>query len=215
MKPVQDEYTPPSDEFWTERVQFFTAQLPTHYTKPQKIRGRFHTSEERYSNTRIEIIPIAEKAGNRTYIMMHPYLLEPNLTLTVGLYKNPKHYADQDTAIGEAIGQPKHEGYRETQVGSAQAWYYHTDRTIVVWECFFDRNFRKHPLVDDINMQKLWQSFERWLLHKFPHATTLATPFNDPIAESIGEYQSFLKSLNYSSIAKAAFGKPIKLWKKK
>jgi hypothetical protein len=38
---------------------------------------------------------------------------------------------------------------------------------------------------------------------------TLTTPFNDPIAESIDEYQSFLKTLGYSPIAKTAFGKKI------
>jgi hypothetical protein len=38
---------------------------------------------------------------------------------------------------------------------------------------------------------------------------TLAPPFNDPIAESIDEYQSFLKTLGYSPIAEAAFGKSV------
>jgi hypothetical protein len=30
---------------------------------------------------------------------------------------------------------------------------------------------------------------------KFPKATNLATPFHDPIADSIDEYQAFLKTL--------------------
>ena len=50
-------------------------------------------------------------------------------------------------------------------------------------------------------------SFEHYLLKQFPQASTLATPFNDPIAESIDEYQAFLKALDYSPLAKAAFGK--------
>jgi len=58
-------------------------------------------------------------------------------------------------------------------------------------------------------MQKLWQSFEHYLLTKFPQASTLATPFNDPSAESIDEYQAFLKILGYSPIAEAVFGKKI------
>ena len=37
----------------------------------------------------------------------------------------------------------------------------------------------------------------------------LATPFNDPIAESIDEYQAFLKTLGYTSLAQGAFGKHI------
>jgi hypothetical protein len=142
--------------------------------------------------------------------MMQPYVLEPNLTLTIGLYTKPKHYADQDSPIGESIGAPQVQGFREAQVGNAQAWYYHTDKTIVLWECFFDSRFHKHPFAADTNMHQLWQSFERYLVQKFPHAQTLATPFNDPIAQSIEEYQGFLKSLGYSPIAEAAFGKKVR-----
>ena len=61
-----------------------------------------------------------------------------------------------------------------------------------------------------INLQQLWQTFERYLEQKFPDASTLATPFNDPIAESIEEYQAFLKTLGYSPIAQAAFGKKVR-----
>jgi hypothetical protein len=38
----------------------------------------------------------------------------------------------------------------------------------------------------------------------------LATPFDDPIADSIDEYQAFLKSLGYSPIAEAAYGKKVR-----
>jgi hypothetical protein len=58
-------------------------------------------------------------------------------------------------------------------------------------------------------MQNLWKGFEHYLLTKFPQASIVATPFNDPIAESIEEYQAFLKALAYSPIAKAAFGKHV------
>jgi hypothetical protein len=209
INPSQDEYTSPVDDYWTERLQLFTAQFPAYYTKPQKVWSRFHVSDEKFSASKHEIIPITEKAGKRTYVMMQPYVLEPILTISVGLFKNPKQYADQDSAVGKTIGQPKQEGFREAQVGSAQAWYYHLDKTIVLWECFFDGRFRRHPFAEDTNMRQLWQGFEHWLCKQFPQARTLATPFNDPIAESIDEYQTFLKSLGYSPIAKAAFGKKL------
>jgi hypothetical protein len=198
------------DDFWTEHRPLFTAQFPTYYTKPQKVWGKFHVSDEHYFEGSHEIIPLAHRKGQRTYIMMHPYVLEPKLTLIIGLYNKPKHYADQDAAIGKTLGQPKHEGFREAQVGNAQAWYYHEDKTIVLWECFFDSRFRRQPLPEDKNMQQFWNSFEHWLIKQFPQATTLATPFNDPIAESIEEYQSFLKKLGYASLAEAAFGKNIR-----
>jgi hypothetical protein len=208
MPIMKERIEPVEDDFWTERRELFTAQFPTYYTKPEKVWGRFYTGEEQYESSRHEIIPISEKKGTRTYVMMQPYVREPKLTLTVGLYAKPKHYADQDSPIGEVIG-ANQEGFREAQVGNAQAWYYPADKTIVLWECFFDDRFRKYPLPEDANMQKLWQSFERYLVQKFPKAETLATPFNDPIAESIEEYQSFLRTLGYSLLAEAAFGKKI------
>jgi hypothetical protein len=142
--------------------------------------------------------------------MMQPYVIEPKLTLTVGLYSKPKHYADQESPIGETIGTPHVEGFREAQVGHAQAWYYPKDKIIVLWECFFDSRFHKHPFATDTKMQSLWQAFERYLMQKFPQASTLATPFNDPIAKSIEEYQAFLKTLAYSPLVQGAFGKKLR-----
>ena len=206
---MKERIEPVEDEFWTERRALFPAQFPTYSTTPEKVWGRLHTSEEHYESSRHEIIPISEKKGTRTYVMLQPYVREPKLTLTIGLYNKPKHYADQESPIGEVIGS-NHEGFREVQVGNAQAWYYHADKTIVLWECFFEERFRTSPLPEDANMQKLWQSFEHYLLKKFPQASTLATPFNDPIAASIDEYQIFLKTLGYSSLAQGAFGKRIR-----
>src|SRR5436190_17795032 len=88
---------PAEDAFWTERLPFFTAQFPTYSRNPQRVHGRLHTSDERYFDGSREIIPLTHRHGQRTYVMMHPYVLEPKLTLTVGLYKNPKHYADQES----------------------------------------------------------------------------------------------------------------------
>lgn len=126
------ETTQSADDFWTAHVPFFTGQLPSYYTKPQKIWGRFHASDERYVSGEHEIVPATHRRGTRTYVMMQPYVLEPKLTLTVGLYRTPKQYADQDSAIGKTVGQPRHEGFREVQVGNAQAWYYNEDRVIVL-----------------------------------------------------------------------------------
>jgi hypothetical protein len=208
MPVMREQIDRAEDDFWTTRIQLFTAHFPSYYTKPQKIWGRFHMSEEKYSASSLEIIPIKEKKGKRIYVMMQPYVLEPKLSFTVGIYNKPKKYADQDSAIGEVIDS-LNEGLREVQVGNAQAWYYHEDKIIVLWECFFYNQFHKQPLHEDTNMQYLWKGFEHWLIKQFPKATTLATPFNDPIAQSIDEYQAFLKSLGYSPIAKAAFGKKI------
>jgi hypothetical protein len=195
------------DEFWTEHRELLTAHFPTYYREPQTVFGRFHTSEEDYFGVASEIVPLTQKKDRCTYIMMQPYVREPQWILTIGLYDKPKLSADQDAAIGETIGEPQAQGFREVQLGDAQAWYYPADKTIVLWECFFHDRFRKHPLPDDTNMHNLWEGFEQWLVQKFPQAKTLATPFHDPIAQSIEEYQAFLQSLGYSPLTQGAFGK--------
>ncbi len=73
-----------------------------------------------------------------------------------------------------------------------------------------DSRFRTHPLVDDPHMKKLWQGLETWLIKQFPQATRIVTPFHDPIAHSIEEYQTFLRSQGFERVAKAAFGKSVK-----
>jgi len=109
------------DDFWTERIQLFKTQFPTYYTKPQAVWGRFHTAEETYFGAAFEIIPLKHKKGKNTYIMMQPYVLEPKMTISFGLYSKPKQFADQESTIGKTIGQPNHEGFSEVQLGSAQA----------------------------------------------------------------------------------------------
>jgi len=197
------------DDFWIYDIPLFDGTFDYYRNKPRPVRGKIHTSEEPYHLEEYEqdIRPIATLRGTRTYVMMHPYVFEPILTFTVGLYKQPKEYADQDAAIGKTLGGPKQDGVREVQIGSAQAWYYHQDKTIEVWECFLDSRFRKHPLVDDPQMQKLWQGFEAWLVTQFPQATRIVSPFSDPIAHSPEEYQAFLRSHRFEPVAKKAFGK--------
>ena len=203
--------TTDQDPFWTHETPLFDAAFRYYRNEPRPVRGKIHTGEEPYRLEPYEqdIRPIETLRGTRTSIMMHPYVFEPILTFTVGLYKKSKVYADQEAAIGETLGSPKQEGVRDVQIGSAQAWYYHQDRTLEVWECFLDSRFRVHPLMDDPHMHQLWQGFEQWLLSQFPQAIRIVSPWNDPIARSPEEYQAFLRSLGYEPVAKAAFGKSI------
>jgi len=199
------------DDFWTHDIFLFSGTFPRYQNKPRPVRGKIHTAEETYQldSFELDIRPIDARKGSRTYVMMHPYVLEPILTFTVGLYNKPKHYADKGTIIGETLGRQKQEGVREIQIGNAQAWYYHEDRTLEIWECFLDSSFRTHPLVADPHMKKLWQAFEQWLIEQFPEATRIVTPFHDPIADTIEEYQTFLLSQGFQRVAKSAFGKTV------
>lgn len=205
------EYMPVNHEgkYWTGDIPLFIANLAYYRYKPRLVQGRIHLSEERYSEGHQEIIPLIQAAGLRHYIHLQPYVLEPEMTLTVGLYPKSKRYADQKEAIGEVLS-TRVKGWHPRPLGNAQAWYYPADETILLWECFLDRQARENqPLTKDRHMPKLWNAFEHWLGQQFPKATRLVTPFNDPIAKSIEEYQSFLRSLGYTPVSKGAFGKEL------
>jgi len=72
------------------------------------------------------------------------------------LYPAAKHYADQDSLIGEVMG-AKRGGVREVIIGNAQAWYYREDKILVLWECFLQNFVRDLPLLKDPNMARLWK----------------------------------------------------------
>ncbi len=86
------------------------------------MRAKIHVSDEKYYDASTEIAPIGPRSGTRTYVMIHPYVFEPVITPSVGLYNKPKHYADQAAAVGETL-EAKQEGVRDVEIGNAQAWY--------------------------------------------------------------------------------------------
>jgi hypothetical protein len=194
------------DEFWTYRQELFTGTLRYFRNKPKPVHGRFHMSEERYDDKHDEIVPLSQASGTRSYVMFHPYVLVPNMTLTVGLYPKPKQYADMDPAIGE-VSSSQMEDEREEQIGSGQAWYYHTDRILVVWECFLWPFVREEQLGKDQNMRSLWTSVEEWLLLQFPDTRQIVTPWTDPAFQTPA-YQAFLRTLDYRKVrGHPAYGK--------
>jgi hypothetical protein len=132
---------------------------------------------------------------------MKPYVLEPEMTLTVGL----RSEETDDQAVGDVISSTW-EGMRHKDVGHIQAWHYPSDRTIVMWECYFNRHFRDKPILEDENMRRLWTSTEQLLLDRFSGRPKLITPFRDPNFPD-SEYQQFLRELGYQPVAKAAYGK--------
>ena len=108
------------DDFWIHDAHLFQGNFRHYRNKPQPVRGKIHLSEERYHLEAYEreVEPLDTLSGTRTYVMMHPYVFEPNIILTVGLYNTPKHYADKDEAIGETVSS-RADGVREVQIGNA------------------------------------------------------------------------------------------------
>ncbi len=187
------------------RFKYFSRDL-----EPVQVRGKIHTLEEQFylHPADLHIEPIENRRGTRTYVHMKPFVLVPDIVLTIGVYPQP----DEAGAIGEVIKSQERK-HKEVEIGQAQAWYYPQDRTIMLWECLLNPFVQDKPLFEDPNMRDLWYSFERFLRKNCTGADRIVTPYHDPEYEH-EEYQEFLASLAYTphpAGAKAAWSKPIEL----
>jgi hypothetical protein len=185
-------------------TSLFTGTFRYFGPEPVMVRGKAHTEQERYrkSDVNLEIAPIGITQGERTYVHLKPFVLIPDITLTIGLYPQ----AAPSGAIGEVIG-AQEKRQKEVELGNAQAWYY-PDGTLVLWEAFLHEFCRDAPLPVDANMRALWESLERFLVQQFPQASRIVTTSHDPIFDT-DEYQAFLRQLRYEQVAQAAYGKSI------
>jgi hypothetical protein len=104
------------------------------------------------------IEPVSHLKGTRLYIHMKPFVLFPDIRLTIGLYPQPNAAG----AIGEVVSAHEQK-MKEVEIGQAQAWYYPQDSTIVLWECFLHEFVRNKPLLEDANMRALWEGLARFL----------------------------------------------------
>ena len=112
------------DDYWTHDIPLFVGRFLYYRNAPRMVQARLHVSDEKFRYDKHEIIPLTMKpgtTGKRTYVNMHPYILEPEMFMTVGMYPKPKQYADQDEAIGEVLS-TQVKNMRQHQIGNAQAW---------------------------------------------------------------------------------------------
>lgn len=166
------------------------------------VRLRLHHSEEIYHGRNIaELIPLRHPTGNRIYIHAKPYVLEPEITLTIGLFPTPRATG----AVGEVVD-ADWEGIRHVEIGQAQAWYYPPDRQLVLWECYLFDRWRVADPVHDPALAALWLGFEKQLLTRFPAAERVATPSWEDIYDRPA-WQAFLASQGYTPAVPGAFVK--------
>jgi hypothetical protein len=162
--------------------------------------------EERYHRSEgTEIVPLQERSGTRIYVMARPYILEPDYTLTLGMYPRPV----EGDAIGEVLT-TEWRGMRERQMGQAQAWHYPAERSLILWECFLDEWCRKEDPRTDETLRALWTGFEGFLLKQIPGVERIATPSWEPLYDKDKEiWHDFLRSVGYECIKPRAFGKNV------
>ncbi len=127
---------------------------------------RLHVADEPYTEPQ-EIFPLQHQRGRRTYVQAKPYILEPDIRLTVALsprFPYPEVATRPGAEIGRVVGSEVRT-FRRRDIGHAQAWYYHQERTLVLWECFLEDRFRSgdDPAADMAHLT-VWQGFEASLL---------------------------------------------------
>ena len=165
------------------------------------IRLKLHHSQERYFH-REELFPIATPSGTRTYFHAKPYILIPDMTLTFAPYRHPA----PDGSIGKVINTDVTK-LKPRDIGNAQAWYYPTEKALVLWECFLEAPYRqKDPRADKLHTF-LWQGFEQTLRHQLPDVTRIYTTF-EPLYEWPA-FTQFLESQGYHPSGPVAFVKEV------
>jgi len=161
--------------------RFFGVQLP--------IRLKLRVTEQPYDYGAIiqPIVPLHHAAGVRSHVQATPYVAE--------------------RAAAPAAGSAANEQINGRVIGHAQAWHYPHDRTLVLWECFLEREWqgagccacdrrRRGGSPDDPNLHQLWRGFERFLLRRFPLTDRIITPAWEPVYDP-GEWQAFLAARRF------------------
>jgi hypothetical protein len=189
-----------SAPYWQEDVAIGAGRF--YRDEAFTIRMRLHTATERVTH-RQEIVPLSDAVRERVYVHGKPYLLVPDLTLTVALTPEPESIG----AIGTVAG-AEWTGMRHEEIGQAQAWYYPADHLLVLWECFPEARYRtSDDPQKDITLAALWTGFEAWLTGRFPATHQLVTTWEDLYERPL--WQAFLAAQSYTPIAPAAFGKDL------
>src|SRR6266704_1170998 len=147
------------DSYWTVDTALFAGTFRYFGPDAVLVRGKVHFEQESYrpSDVNQEITPIGIEEGVRTYLHLRPFVLIPDITLTIGLYPE----VQPGGAIGEVIASHERR-MREVEIGNVHAWSY-PDRTLVVWECFLHEFVSDQPIHTDPNMSALWRSVESFL----------------------------------------------------
>jgi hypothetical protein len=208
------EQKPRENSIWPFTTHLFTAPFDSfdRGRTPADVRARYSVETAPYTRRESdsEIVKLKHMKGMQTYYHIQPYILTPRITFTVGLYNNPKEYADQEPAIGHVIGSQK-EGYDETVIGTSQAYYYHRDRLIVLWEAYLHNHFtvtEHNKKTEDPNLRLLWTNIEHFLTGRHPEAMRVVTLWDDGEFETEA-YREFLRSLGYQEAEPGIYGKQV------
>lgn len=187
------------DSYWQIDLAVGEGQI---HGEQYAIRLRVHTSTEPYRGGE-GLVKLVHTHGERTYFHARPYILVPEITLTIGVYDRPTG----QNQIGEVIAS-EWEGMKQQEIGSAQAWYYPKDRLLIFWECYLHESFRTANPCEDENLAAVYGGFEKLLLERLEGVERIAVPSWEPIYPE-NDWQEFLRQQGYRRFNKQAFLKEV------
>lgn len=191
------EREPTPDPYWAADL---TIGAITLGGQPGILHLQLHQTEERYANHG-ELFPLQVRSGIRDYVHAQPYLRIPDITVTVGLYSQPP----ASGAIGEVTA-TQHRGWRRRPIGTAQAWYYRADRTLMLWEAVLDGIPTDAEPANDPNLSVLWDGFEWTLSERLAGVERFVTPSWES-AYDRDAWQRFLAGRGYQPFTPGTFAK--------
>lgn len=190
---------PKGKPYWQEDVAVGEGRF---FSDPYTIRLRLHTTRERYRGKE-ELYPLNHKTGERLYLHGRPYILVPEITLTIGLHSTPRPSGE----IGK-VESSEWTGMRHQELGNAQGWFYPADGVAVLWEAFLNDHWRQEHPTEDENLKVLWSGFEELLLARCPAASRIVTPSWENLYEEPA-WQEFLRQEGYQAFSAQAFVKEL------
>jgi hypothetical protein len=132
------------------------------------------------------------------------YILIPKITLTFALSRSKADTAEIGNVIGSNV-----QDLQAREVGNAQAWYYPTDKALVLWECYLSEHFRQSTDPrEDTTLHTVWAGFEQLLLEQLPETAQIYTTY-EPIYER-PLFAKFLATQGFRQQGDIAFVK--KVW---
>ncbi len=142
------------------------------------------------------------------YVHVKFFILRPRIIVSFALMdKQDEVFNDLSSesellSRGDVIGEvveSRLEGMERQIIGSAQAWFYWVDRTLVLWECdifsgFYDA--QSDEPMDDSVLKIAWKAFEQFLVNEFPDTKEIITPAWEPKYDT-ARWQEFLSAEGY------------------
>lgn len=206
---MADRPTPPpaDDPYYQHEAYLGDVPLPGVSYPPERPVGlhlRLHVAEEPYRDPP-PFLGLRDREGTRVYVHARPDVLVPDVRLTVAL-------GAADPAPGGPAGRVTdvaHRGWRRLEVGTAQAWLYPAEGTLVLWEAYLhDRHRTGTDPAGDPAHGLLWDGFAGALLRvlaPWGPVRLLATTWEDAYPRPA--WAAFLDGRGYLERPPAAFVK--------